>query len=165
MSFGPVPFWSVRGVAGRSHGQAALQRGALARSSVTLCRAAWGARVQQSLLPWFVNLFCGAVVCQLTHSSGEWNFMLSISPLSHDFYNVALRCKYFTETKTIWKYLNRTVATLQSYAPSTVHGYFRGAALRQLGLCIGPCQLIFLRLSMASSMHLFGNSFFCIRTC
>jgi hypothetical protein len=41
-----------------------------------------------------------------------------------------------------------------------VHGYFRGAALRQLGLCIGPCQLIFLRLSMASSMHLFGNSFF-----
>ena len=85
--------------------QAALQRVTLARSSGTLCWTVWGAREQQSLRTWIVSFFLGSAVNQLAHSSGEW-CLFWISRLTHCFCYVAMHCRYFAETKTLWEHLN-----------------------------------------------------------
>ena len=110
--------------------QAALQRVTLARSSGTLCWTAWGAREQQSLRTWIVFLFFGSEVNQLAHSWGEW-CLFWISRLTHWFCYVAMHCRYFAETKTLWEHLNSSAAIFQLGAPVTMHVLMMSLQLRQ----------------------------------
>ena len=76
--------------------QAALQRVTLARSSGTLCRTARGAR-------------------ELTRR--ESGIFFWISWLTQWYCYAAMHCRYFAETKTLWKHLNSPAATTQVLRP------------------------------------------------
>ena len=96
--------------------QAALQGVTLARPSGTLCGTAQGAREQQRLRTWIVFFFFGSEVIRLAHSSGEWCFFW-ISWLTQWYCYAAMHCRYFAETKTLWKHLNSPAATTQVLRP------------------------------------------------
>ena len=100
--------------------QAALQRVTLVRTSGTLCWTVWSAREQQSLRTWIVSFFLGSAVNQLAHSSGEWSFIVDFR-LTLCFCYVAMHCRYFAETKTLWEHLNSSADIFQFGAVETMH--------------------------------------------
>ena len=110
--------------------QAALQRVTLVRTSGTLCWTVWGAREQQSLRTWIVSFFLESAVTQMAHSSGEW-CLLWISRLTPCFCYVAMHCRYFAETKTLWEHLNSSADIFQLGAFKTTHVLMMSLQLRQ----------------------------------
>jgi len=69
-------------------------------------------REQQSLRTWIVNFFLGSAVIQLACSSEEW-CLFWISRLTHCFCYVAMHCRHFAETKTLWEHLNSSADIFQ----------------------------------------------------
>ena len=101
------------------------------REPVVLSAGQSGAPVkQQSLRTWIVSFFFGSAVTQLAHSSGEWR-LLWISRLTHCFWYVAMHCRYFAETKTLWEHLNSSANTFQLGAFETMHVLMMSLQLRQ----------------------------------
>ena len=103
--------YSVGDVAGRSHGPG--------------CTAASGTGANQwlslldSLAPAHVDreFRFESAVFQLAHSLGEWSlFWTSLT----SFYYAAMHCRYFAETKTLWKHLNSSADVFQFGAVETV---------------------------------------------
>ena len=121
--------YSVRGVGCSRPEPAALQRVTLARSSGTLCWTVWGAREQQKPAHMDREFFLGSAVNQLAHSSGEW-CLFWISTLTHCFCYVAMDCRYFAETKTLWEHLNNSAEIFQPGASETMHVLMMSLQLR-----------------------------------
>ena len=121
--------YSVRGVGCSRPEPAALQRVTLARSSGTLCWTVWGAREQQKPAHMDREFFLGSAVNQLAHSSGEW-CLFWISTLTHCFCYVAMDCRYFAKTKTLWEHLNNSAEIFQLGASETMHVLMMSLQLR-----------------------------------
>ena len=101
------------------------------REPVVLSAGQSGAPVkQQSLRTWIVSFFLGSAVNQLAHSSGEW-CLFWISRLTHCFCYVAMHCRYFAETKTLWEHLNSSADIFQLGAFETMHVLMMSLQLRQ----------------------------------
>ena len=101
---------------------AALQRVTLVRTSGTLCWTVGSAREQQSLHTWIVSFrisvssagpLVGRVVCILDPK------------LTLGFCYAAMHCRYFAETKTLWKHLNSSADTFQFGAAEAMHSCLR----------------------------------------
>ena len=101
------------------------------RVPVVLSAGQSGAPVkQQSLRTWIVSFFLGSAVTQLAHSSGEW-CLFWISRLTLCFCYVAMHCRYFAETKTLWEHLNSSADIFQLGAFETMHVLMMSLQLRQ----------------------------------
>ena len=89
--------------------QAALQRVTLARSSGTPCGACVSSKDCRFPLLRIRGYLVGSLVGRVVFFWISW--------LTQWYCYVAMHCRYFAETKTLWEHLNSPAATIQLLRP------------------------------------------------